>query len=228
MNRNLLIFFIFAFCITLLSSCRNADTLAFTPQIDPTLVFDPDRTDHGRDWFTSSDKLSFVDPKGRKWTAPVGTITDGASIPDSAIQLIGVERIGILDVVTRLPREFEPHFRAALIHDAYCGGENAEIGANYQTATWREVHRMFFDACIAGDTNEKLAKTMFSAVWLFGPRWGDDSALIDRANPTTLIELFGIGKKWIEEKNPPCEQIEQWMVYCEQPLIEENRIVQPN
>lgn len=228
MNKHSLRFTLALGLMVLFSSCQKDVVSQFTPQSDPTLVFDPNRTDHGRDWFTSAETLKFVDPEGKSWIAPQDTITDGASIPDQALKLIGVERIGILETQSRLPQSFESHFRAALIHDAYCGTENEGVGENYQTATWRETHRMFFDACVAGGTNLKLAKTMFSAVWIFGPRWGDESALVDRAKPTLLQELFKVGKQWIEDEDPPCEMIEAWVAHCQDPLIKEGRIIMPD
>jgi len=32
---------------------------------------------------------------------------------------------------------------------------------------------MFYEACLAGGTDPQLAKLMYAAVYLFGPKWGD-------------------------------------------------------
>ncbi|UYZ60194.1 DUF1353 domain-containing protein [Hymenobacter latericus] len=107
--------------------------------------------------FVSNQLYTYTDTTGKVWTAPVQTITDGASIPKPALAIIG-------------DRYDDPYVGAALVHDAYCSSENNK-GASFHKASWRQVHRMFYDACVAGGTNPVKAKIMYAAVWLFGPRW---------------------------------------------------------
>jgi hypothetical protein len=104
-----------------------------------------------------SRDLVFVDAMGKRWVAPKGTLTDGASIPPAFIGVIGAPTSA----------EFAS---AAAIHDAYCGYGN-EQGAQYQTRSWEEVHRVFYEALVVGGTPLDKAKTMYSDVLIGGPRW---------------------------------------------------------
>ncbi|MGI3168624.1 DUF1353 domain-containing protein [Pseudooceanicola sp. C21-150M6] len=101
--------------------------------------------------------LSFVDAGGRRWVAPKGILTDGASIPPAFADMIGAPTT----------RQFAG---AAAIHDSYCGVGN-EGSTYYHTRPWRDTHRMFYEALRVGGTAERKAKTMFAAVYLGGPRW---------------------------------------------------------
>ena len=40
-----------------------------------------------------------------------------------------------------------------------------------RSRSWRQVHRMFYEACRCGRTNVVQAKIMYYAVYHFGPRW---------------------------------------------------------
>ena len=77
--------------------------------------------------------------------------TDGASIPKWAQPIIG-----------------EPYnlayLKAAVVHDHYCYEEN-------QVRSWRETHRMFYDAMIDLDVEIIRAKVMYFAVYFAGPKW---------------------------------------------------------
>lgn len=108
----------------------------------------------GHDFISSGDFI-FTDGRGIVWKAPAGTVTDGASIPQACMSIIG-------------PPLKDEYRGAALVHDAFCGRANAK-GSSYHKASWEDVHQMFYEACIAGGTPEWKAKTMYAAVWLFGP-----------------------------------------------------------
>jgi hypothetical protein len=87
-----------------------------------------------------------------RWVAPEGEVVDGATIPRLFWSLIG--------------GPYEGRYRfASIIHDRYCRVPNGR--------TWRQTHRMFYEACLAGGTDPKLAKLMYAAVYHFGPRWDD-------------------------------------------------------
>ncbi len=128
------------------------DLPPFRPQLI-TLETDPET----RDFRLAKESLVFVDPAGKQWVAPVGTKTDGASIPTIFLSLAG----------DRFEREY---LNAAVVHDAYCDRRN-QGQVSYQTRPWREVHRMFFEALIAGGAAPAKAKLMYAAVWMGGPRW---------------------------------------------------------
>ncbi|MBS0124604.1 DUF1353 domain-containing protein [Thetidibacter halocola] len=108
-------------------------------------------------FFPTAQELNFIDGRGQVWTAPQGTLTDGASIPRIFVSLLGD------------PTEPE-YINAAAMHDAYCGVGN-EAGPKFRSAPWEEVHVMFYDGLIASGARPVVAKTMFAAVWLGGPRW---------------------------------------------------------
>ncbi|MFN9369549.1 MAG: protealysin inhibitor emfourin [Planctomycetia bacterium] len=93
--------------------------------------------------------FAYVDPRAVRWTAPSGAVVNGASIPRAFWSLVG--------------GPFEGRFRnASVVHDVACAERTRE---------WRDVHRMFHDACRCGGVGVALANTMFYAVWHFGPRW---------------------------------------------------------
>jgi len=94
-------------------------------------------------------EFAYVDQSGRRWEAPTGLITDGASIPTPFWSVIG--------------GPFEGKYReAAVVHDAACCA---------QMQAWEDVHHMFYNAMRCSGVEQDKAKTMFLAVWSFGPRW---------------------------------------------------------
>lgn len=109
-------------------------------------------------FYPTAEPLEFVDAGRRSWIAPPKTLTDGASIPQIFVSIIG----------NPTSREFA---NAAAVHDAYCGVGN-EDGPRFHKADWRDVHRMFYDALRVGGTPEGKAKVMYAAVYIGGPRWG--------------------------------------------------------
>ncbi len=153
--------------------------------------------------------LTFTDSEGRKWTAPRGTLTDGASVPRYALAVSD----GRFD---------EKFLKAAVVHDAYCQDINKErCPEQYRTLPWKDVHRMFYDGCLAGRTPQLRAKIMFAAVWLFGPRWDDPAADEARELPdeTRLIGLSG-SMDWIEQNDPNIEDIQSDLEQREPLLVE--------
>jgi hypothetical protein len=99
--------------------------------------------------FSLLHEFNYVDQSGRRWEAPTGLITDGASIPMPFWSVVG--------------GPFEGLFReAAVVHDAGCCA---------QMQPWEDVHHMYYNAMRCSGVEEGKAKTMFLAVWSFGPRW---------------------------------------------------------
>lgn len=97
--------------------------------------------------------FAYVDGNGSRWECPAGETVDGASIPQVFWSIVG--------------GPFEGKYRfASIVHDRYCR-------APHGGRTWRDVHRMFYEACLAGGTDPALAKVMYAAVFHFGPRWAD-------------------------------------------------------
>jgi hypothetical protein len=95
------------------------------------------------------EPFAYVDPRAERWEAPAGSVVNGASIPRAFWSLIG--------------GPFEGKFRdASVVHDVACETRHRE---------WRATHRMFYEACRCGGVGDALAKTMYYAVFNFGPRW---------------------------------------------------------
>ncbi|MDF1854519.1 DUF1353 domain-containing protein [Pseudooceanicola sp.] len=182
------------------------------------------------------EALEFVDGMGRHWRAPVGTLTDGASIPVVFAQIIG----------NPTSREF---VNAAAMHDAICGIGNTEL-PGFHDATWEATHRMFYDGLRVGGTDEIRSKLMFAAVYLGGPRWlpGDKTfdmrqdrsaeaivstqgtrvaavtrglrgQALGRVSTAELQAMMRRVKVWIETNNPGVGQIESYIQRQEQQAL---------
>ena len=104
--------------------------------------------DDGRN-MTLRENFTYVDSQDRRWEAPTGSVVNGASIPASFWTFVG--------------GPFEGKYRnASVVHD---------VGCVEMTATWDDVHRMFYEACRCGEVDETKAKMLYYAVYHFGPRW---------------------------------------------------------
>lgn len=169
---------------------QNPGSCAFTnsPVRTGTQSFELPRRPYP--FFKTSEKLEFVDALGRRWLAPADTLTDGASIPPIFVSIVGNPR--------------DPQFaNAAAVHDAYCGVGN-EQGPVFHDGKWQDVHRMFYDALIAGGTPRGRAGLMFAAVYLGGPRWNvsyeqDLNNVLPNAKKAALRRI----QRFIERDDPP-------------------------
>ncbi|WGM37667.1 DUF1353 domain-containing protein [Caulobacter sp. NIBR1757] len=93
--------------------------------------------------------LAYRRPDGSHWPVPIGATLDGASIPRAFWSLIG--------------GPFEGRYRnASIVHDRYC---------DTQERPWKDTHRMFYEAMRCSGVGLAKAKTMYYAVYRFGPRW---------------------------------------------------------
>lgn len=92
--------------------------------------------------------IEFIDPTGKKWLAQSGEIIDGASIP-RLFWVWGSPFVGL-------------YRRASVIHDIYC---------QYKTRPAAEVHKAFYDMCLADGVGKIKAKLMYNAIKLGGPKW---------------------------------------------------------
>ncbi|MBV7396329.1 DUF1353 domain-containing protein [Mameliella sediminis] len=142
-------------------------------------------------------KIDFIDASGDKWTAPPQTLTDGATIPVIFAPLIG-------------DRQSREYLMAAALHDAYCGVGNETL-ETYRTRTWREVHRMFYEALLVNGTPAKKAKIMYAAVFLGGPRWDEPEMSLADVPEAKLLQEMEWCLEWIELADPSPDEIEQWM-----------------
>ena len=155
-----------------------------------------------------TETLTFVDSKRVHWIAPKGTLTDGATVPRLAL--------------TVTDGRFDAAFlKAAVVHDAYCQRENRDrTPEQYCARPWKDIHRMFFEASVAGGTNLELAKLMYAAVLLGGPRCDDEKRDLQHLPDEVLIRGFSGTKTWIEQDNPSVEEIEAFINTREPLLVE--------
>ena len=112
--------------------------------------------------------FSFEDPNGKTWYVPAGTRIDGASVPWWLWSIIGSPFIG-------------KYRNASVVHDYFC---------QLMSESWKDVHKLFHHACLAGGVNRYKALIMYWAVYLFGPRWPDNNWLGADLLDTFYQQLF--------------------------------------
>jgi hypothetical protein len=138
---------------------------------------------------TLIEPFGFVDPVGEEWHVPQGYKTDGASVPG---------------VLWALYPPFTGNYRsAAVIHDYYC-----EI----KVRNWENTHKVFYFAMRAANVDEKTAKIMYGAVYLFGPRWGPDTEpgqrnAATRAAPARQEQVVKELRDLVEKENPDLDTL---------------------
>ena len=116
-----------------------------------------------------SQRFAFIDPRGKEWVAPEGSVVNGASIPGALWSTVG--------------GPYEGQYRhASVVHDVAC---------DEMTSKWEDVHNMFYEACRCGGVSLVQAKTLYYAVYNFGPRWQVPTATA--AGPLKAVRAFGAG-----------------------------------
>lgn len=141
--------------------------------------------------------FAYVDPEGKIWGAPAGAVVDGASIPKAFWSIIG--------------GPFEGKYRnASVVHDVACVQRKESSD---------DVHLMFYRACRCGGVEEKKAKTVYAAVYFFGPKWAivcysrnDGKSVREvRSIPASQADEKTVEyiSKFIDAKNPSLEEIRQ-------------------
>ena len=152
--------------------------------------------------FSTAEEVIFHDSNNKVWRAPIGTITDGASIPGVFAGFFG----------GKLNREF---FFAAIVHDAYCAEANTG-GPVFQVESWQDTHLMFYDACIANGTSPTNAKVMYAGVRLGGPRWslnGESFTDLSGVSEKRMVAEMQFCKDWIEANEDvlTIKDVDKWM-----------------
>jgi hypothetical protein len=175
-------FMIAAFC--LLGSterCHSQESLGrFVGEFDARFNSD------GRT-VTLLSKLEFIDPDGASWTAPLGIVVNGASIPWPLWSIVGAPYTG-------------NYRRASVIHDHYC--ETKE-------KSWQETHYTFYLAARVDGVSDMFAKLLYGGVLAFGPRWKKDRATgkLEITTPELKEGDFNNLKDWILKENPNLQEI---------------------
>lgn len=139
--------------------------------------------------------FGYVDPQGKDWTAPQGSIVNGASIPQAFWSFVG----GPWDGAYR---------QASVVHDVACDS---------MQESWQETHRMFYNACRCGGVEERTAKLMYWAVYHFGPRWEPRTAMMQElrvvdGNPTA-VEVPSTSAQRVAVATPTAVQIQHALAY---------------
>ncbi len=142
--------------------------------------------DDGRE-MTLVEPFAYLDPRAVRWEAPAGAVVNGASIPRAFWSVIG--------------GPFSGRFRnASVVHDVAC---------MERSRSWEDVHRMFYEACRCGGVAAVTAKTMYYAVFHYGPRWRVEER-------RTIVAGAAVVERVMRDDTPPppsaaeAEAIVQW------------------
>lgn len=141
------------------------------------------------------EPFAFVDASGKRWAVPSGAVVNGASIPQAFWSIAGSPYTG-------------NYRRASVVHDYYCDA---------RSETWQAVHRMFFDAMVAGGVDAVQAKTFYAFVYAGGPRWKVISFKgLEGIETLTVSQLPSITPQaqtevqdWIRASNPSLDEIDR-------------------
>lgn len=134
------------------------------------------------------EDFAYIDPFGKEWEAPKGSIIDGASIPRFLWTVVGSPFTG-------------EYREASVVHDVACVEKSRP---------WKSVHRMFYYASRLGGVKEIKGKLMYAAVRKFGPRWDSDGTPIRLAEVTVAEQERDLEaiRKFIEKENPSLDEID--------------------
>ncbi len=142
--------------------------------------------------------FGYVDPHGKNWLAPQGSLVNGASIPQAFWSLIGGPWEGA-------------YRQASVVHDVACVT---------MQESWQDTHRMFYDACRCGGVDERTAKLMYWAVYHFGPRWHPQTATTQETRVVdgkpTVVNVPGPASVRIAVVPPTSQQMQQAIAYFQQ------------
>ena len=134
----------------------------------------------------------FRDSNGREWVVPATAVVDGASIPPLLWSIIGPPFVG-------------DYRRASVVHDHFC---------RTMSRPWQKVHRMFFDAAIAGGVPTLQAKVYYAALRAAGKRWEPTIGLEPGApryviaTPDVSEDALAGLQEWVIENDPTLAQVE--------------------
>jgi hypothetical protein len=84
----------------------------------------------------------YIDPKGKKWFAPRGSVINGASIPRPLWATVGSPYT-------------DDYRRASIVHDVACDDPNVKR---------KDADEMFYEACLAGGCSYLQAKLLYWGV----------------------------------------------------------------
>ncbi|MCP5352675.1 MAG: DUF1353 domain-containing protein [Chromatiales bacterium] len=97
-----------------------------------------------------TEPLTYQDPEGKDWTAPTGTVVNGATIPRALWSSVGAPFVG-------------KYRRASVVHD-YFVGEGANPGVSRKER--RAADKMFYHACRTDGCSPRFAAILYIGVAL--------------------------------------------------------------
>jgi hypothetical protein len=187
------------FTTMLVSPARGASFGNFIGEVIARWLVD------GRKMELTAD-FAYLDPSGRRWNAPKGSIVDGASIPQVFWTVVG--------------GPFEGSYRnASVVHDVACVKKEGH---------WQDVHRMFYYAMRAGGVSDFRAAVMYAAVYRFGPRWEERRGFWGTVGGG-LSKVFGvlIPDDGVPPPPPPAAAATEENVRALEALVEKNKPTSP-
>ena len=136
------------------------------------------------------EPITFIDAKGERWPVPADFKTDCASVPRFAW--------------VAFPPFAGLYIKAAVVHDHYCVTRDR---------SWRSVHRMFYEAMLTAGVESHRAKTMYAAVYAFGPRRSLDGGDRSISNISATDQVLSSQQleQWINDTNPSVEEIDLYV-----------------
>lgn len=118
--------------------------------------------------------FKYVDQNGKSWNVPKGTAINGASIPRA--------------LWTAYPPFVGDYRIASVVHDHFC----AELVVDENSHDWREVQRMFYNACRCAEMDPATAKGFYAAVYAYWKAWSLKVDWLDKVKsiPTGLAPAW--------------------------------------
>lgn len=175
--------------LVLLLACTGAGAFGHFVGSVKSEWIDPDRR------MRLLDDFAYVDRSGVEWKAPKESVINGASIPRALWTVVGSPFTG-------------EYRNASVVHDVAC---------DRRDRPWRDVHRMFYDACRCGGVGEQKAKLMYAAVFHFGPQWTTNGTLIVAMRTKPIEEELKSLQVFVESTNPSLEAIEKFVPPGDEP-----------
>lgn len=126
------------------------------------------------------EDFAFIEPDGKRWSAPKHAKINGASIPKALWGIIGPPFVG-------------EYRRAAVLHD---------VAFSERTESTKAANEMFYYAMLADGVDRLTATIMYEAVERFGPRWDENSAATFSETPMKeekMSEFVHIVEKAVKE-----------------------------
>ncbi len=137
--------------------------------------------------FRLKQPFLYVSKDGKKWQVPAGAKVDGASIPKAFYSVIG----GPFS---------ENYLEASVVHDHHC---------IIKQESWQDVHLAFYHGMRAKGVSQAKANIMYSAVYMFGPRWvKTEQQNLIKGRPPHHAKTWEKLEDFVKTKQPSLEDMQ--------------------